>query len=171
MSFWGKISLLSLFFLSFSCIPKTEKKVDWNKNKSTAFGKEIANEENMSIELFIDQHEKLNFVSTGSGLRYAFIKKGEGIQAGTGMKAEVRFKIELLDGTLCYQSELDKNDYVKIDKEDIESGVQEGLKLMHEGDKCKFIIPSHLAHGLLGDMDKIPPLSVIVVDIELIALK
>ena len=57
-----------------------------------------------------------------------------------------------------------------IDKSDIESGVQEGIKKMRVGDKAKLIIPSHLAHGLTGDMEKIPPLSVIVVDIHLIGL-
>jgi FKBP-type peptidyl-prolyl cis-trans isomerase len=57
-----------------------------------------------------------------------------------------------------------------IDKSDIESGIQEGIKKMREGDRAKMIIPSHLAHGLVGDLDKIPPLSVIVVDIHLIGL-
>lgn len=171
MNLWIKSSVLILLVLLLACKPKNEKKIEWNKEKSTNLGKEIAQEENIAIELYIDQHEKLTFQSTGSGLRIAFLKKGEGVQAQTGMTAEVKFKIELLDGTVCYQSELDKEDYVKIDKEDIESGVQEGLKLMHIGDKCKMIIPSHLAHGLMGDFDKIPPLSVIVVDLELIALK
>lgn len=171
MNFWTKISCLVLLAVVFACKPKEKKEIVWNKEKSTTFGKEIANEENMQIEMYMDQHEKLHFEATGSGLRIAYLKKGEGEQAKTGLTAEVSFRIELLDGTLCYESELDKNDYVKIDKEDIESGVQEGLKLMHVGDKCKMIIPSHLAHGLLGDMDKIPPLSVIVVNIELIGLK
>jgi len=36
------------------------------------------------------------------------------------------------------------------------------------GDKAKLIIPSHLAFGLAGDMDQIPPLSPIVYDIEVL---
>ena len=39
--------------------------------------------------------------------------------------------------------------------------------MMREGDKAKLIVPSHLAHGLVGDFDKIPPLTPIVVDIQL----
>ena len=32
------------------------------------------------------------------------------------------------------------------------------------------IIPSHLAHGLTGDMDKIPPLTPIVIDLYVIEI-
>ena len=60
--------------------------------------------------------------------------------------------------------------YFKIDKTDIESGVQEGIKKMKEGEKAVFIIPSHLAHGITGDNNKIPPITPLVVDVELLKL-
>ncbi|HRO76280.1 MAG TPA: FKBP-type peptidyl-prolyl cis-trans isomerase [Crocinitomicaceae bacterium] len=171
MNFWIKNSIIILLFFLVACKPKAEKEITWNKEMSTNLGKEIAQEEDIDIELFIDQHPNLKFEATGTGLRIAFLKKGDGEKAETGKIAEVNFKISLLDGTVCYQSDLDRADYYKIDKEDIESGVQEGIKLMNVGDKCKLIVPSHLAHGLVGDMDKIPPLSVLVIDLELISIK
>jgi FKBP-type peptidyl-prolyl cis-trans isomerase len=43
---------------------------------------------------------------------------------------------------------------------------------MRVGEKARLVMPSHLAHGLLGDMDnKIPPLSPLIIDIELIAIE
>ena len=39
---------------------------------------------------------------------------------------------------------------------------------MKVGDKAKFIIPSHLAFGLLGDENKIPKRATLVYDVELI---
>ncbi|MBN9294929.1 MAG: FKBP-type peptidyl-prolyl cis-trans isomerase [Flavobacteriia bacterium] len=171
MNFWIKNSFYLLLLLSAGCREQEKETIQWDKDKSTELGKGIAKNEDIDIELFIDQHEKLSFQETGSGLRIAFLKRGDGQKAERGMTAEVRHKISLLDGTVCYQSELDRNDFFKIDREDIESGVQEAIKLMRVGDKCKLIIPSHLAHGLVGDLDKIPPLSVLVVDMELIALK
>jgi FKBP-type peptidyl-prolyl cis-trans isomerase len=90
--------------------------------------------------------------------------------AQSGLTAKVRFKITLLTGEVCYQTEGNEVESFKIDKSDIESGVQEGIKKMHVGDKAKLIIPSHLGHGLVGDFDKIPPLTTIVVDLELISL-
>lgn len=169
MNFWIKSSfLIGASLLLFSCKEKpAEDTFEWNKQKSIELGTSLALEEDEEIEMYLDQHENLDFQATGSGLRIAYLKHGEGPVAQRGMKAEVRFKISLLDGTLCYESELDKNDFFKIDREDIESGIQEGIKLMRVGDKCKLVMPSNLAHGLVGDMDKIPPLSVIVVDLEL----
>jgi FKBP-type peptidyl-prolyl cis-trans isomerase len=61
-------------------------------------------------------------------------------------------------------------DVFEIDRADIESGIHEGIKFMSVGDRAKLIIPSHLAHGLVGDLDKVPPLSTLVVDIHLIVL-
>ena len=49
--------------------------------------------------------------------------------------------------------------------------LEEGILLLKEGDRAKFIIPSHLAFGLLGDMKKIPAKAVLVYDIELIKIK
>ena len=41
---------------------------------------------------------------------------------------------------------------------------------MHEGDKARFIMPPHLAHGLLGDNHKIPARAIIIYEVELIKL-
>jgi FKBP-type peptidyl-prolyl cis-trans isomerase len=42
---------------------------------------------------------------------------------------------------------------------------------MKKGDQAKLILPSYLAHGLLGDRQKIPPQSVLFIDLELVELK
>ena len=34
-------------------------------------------------------------------------------------------------------------------------GLQLGIKLMHEGDKIKFLIPAYNAYGIIGDQNKI----------------
>ncbi len=49
----------------------------------------------------------------------------------------------------------------------VESGIEEGILLLHKGDKARFILPPFRAHGLLGDRQKIPPRSIIVYELEL----
>jgi len=49
----------------------------------------------------------------------------------------------------------------------VESGLHEVMKYLREGDRAVVIIPSHLAFGLLGDLDKVPPFSTVVYDIYL----
>ena len=125
----------------------------------------------MNIRMYLEQRKSWKVEETGSGLRYYIYKNGDGPFAESGMTANVRFKITLLTGETCYQTEGDEIESFKIDKSEVESGVQEGIKKMRVGDKAKMIIPSHLGHGLAGDFDKIPPLTTIVVDLELISLK
>jgi len=73
-----------------------------------------------------------------------------------------------LDGTLCYKNDSKSIKKVKVDYDNIESGLHEGLKLMHAGEKAIFILPSHLAHGITGDNDKIPPKSPVYFEIEVV---
>jgi FKBP-type peptidyl-prolyl cis-trans isomerase len=41
------------------------------------------------------------------------------------------------------------------------------VKYLKHGDKALLLIPSHLAHGLLGDFKKIPPQMPIIYDVEI----
>ena len=146
------------------------KTVDWNQKKSTDFNKELTIEQELQIKMYLEQRKSWNMTKTGSGLQYYIYEKGTGDTAVAGDIAQVNTEVSLLDGTECYTTAKDEVEEFIIDKSDIESGVQEGIKKLRVGDKAKLIIPSHLAHGLTGDMEKIPPLSVIVVDIHLIGL-
>ena len=81
------------------------------------------------------------------------------------------FEVSLLDDSICYATKENELASFMVDKSDIETGVQEGIKYLSVGDKAKFIIPSHLGHGLVGDLKKIPPLQVLIVDIEVVEIK
>jgi FKBP-type peptidyl-prolyl cis-trans isomerase len=54
-----------------------------------------------------------------------------------------------------------------VGHDDIESGIHKGLQYLKRGDKAILLIPSPLAHGLLGDMKKIPPQMPIVYEVQL----
>ena len=75
-----------------------------------------------------------------------------------------------MDGTVCYETGKDEVLEVEVDHSQVETGLQEGLKKMKVGDKAKMIIPSHLAHGITGDLNKIPPLTPLIIDIQVTEL-
>lgn len=158
----------SLFTFS-SCTeePKVEEPVHWTKEQSTQMHHDLAAEEELDINLFLAQHAGWKMTKTGSGLQYYIYEKGDGALGKVGDLAQVEFTITLLDGTECYKTEDNEIQEFKIDLSEVETGIQEGVKLLHKGDRVKMIIPSHLAHGLVGDMNKIPPLTPIVVDLYL----
>jgi FKBP-type peptidyl-prolyl cis-trans isomerase FkpA len=132
--------------------------------------KEFAIEEELEINLFLARKPEWKMSKTGTGLRYFIYQNGEGESAQVDDYVDVEYSITLLDGTECYATKKDEVEEFKVDKAQVESGIQEGVKLMREGDKAILIVPSHLAHGIVGDMSKIPPLSTLLVDIELVKI-
>jgi len=159
--------------LLISCREEAKKpvQIEWSNEKSTKMNKDLAFKENMNIRMFLENRKSWQVTETGSGLRYYIYEHGTGPQAQSEMLAEVKFRISLLDGTLCYATDSLETETFRIDRSEVESGIQEGIKFMRVGDKAKMIVPSHLGQGLVGDFDKIPPLTTLVVDLELVSLR
>lgn len=143
-----------------------------SKEETAAYWREFSREESVRIDMFTERHN-WNVIRTESGLRYVIYEKGEGEKAEPGRVAVVEFEVRLLDAdtTLCYRS--DKDDPVKflIEQDYVESGLHEGITYMREGDRAMIILPHYLAHGLLGDEEKIPPASTVIYDIRLLKLE
>lgn len=116
------------------------------------------------------KHRGWEMNTTGTGLRYMITQKGNGEPAVLDKFARVNYKVSLMDGTLCYSSDSTGARDFLVGKDNVESGLHEAIQLMHVGDKAKFILPSHLAHGLIGDENKIPPKASVIYDIELLAV-
>ncbi len=171
------IIFLSGFFLLLftSCEDEVQPiEVEWTKEQSTDLNKELAIQEELDIRFYLEMHKDWKMRKTGSGLQLYIYKEGEvdaSFHPQSGHIAMIEYKITLLDGTVCDETKEDEYVDFKVDNSEIESGVQEAIKLLSLGDHAKLIIPSHLAHGLIGDLDKIPPLTTLVMDIHLIGVR
>lgn len=150
---------------------ETRPEINWTKEHSTNMSKNIAEKEEIDINLYLGMRKNWKMTKTGSGLRYYIYEQGDGESPKADDIVQIEYKISLLDGTVCYKTEKDEYEELLLDKSDIETGIQEGIKKMKVGDKAKMIIPSHLGHGLLGDMDKIPPMNTLVIDVHLLGIK
>lgn len=144
--------------------PEQVKEALINANKAAA------EEESLQIDGYV-KRRKLDVITTGTGLRYQIYKKGEGEKAAIGKRAVVAYEVSLIDGRVCYSTKETGPEEFKIGSDRVESGLVEAICYMSVGDKARVIIPSHLAHGLVGDFKKIPVRSTIIYDIELIKLK
>jgi|SRR6056297_263855 len=141
---------------------------------------EIKYEENLEkVNRFLVQKdiEKINsFINrrnwdmekTGEGLWYMRYEKGKGQPVKDGKYVKFTYDIRLLDGTLCYTSDSLGPKIIKVGSQEEIRGLYEGLKMLREGDKARFIIPPHLAYGLLGDDKKIPKRSIIYYRLSLL---
>ena len=166
------ILLLTVFWGCQEEKPHHKKNPKWSKEQSIEMQTTFANEEEDEIDSFLNRHPDWNMTETGTGLRYFIYHKSENNDtARVGDIVVVDFDVQLLDGTQCYSSKEKGAESFMVERTDIESGLHEAMKLMCTDDKAKFILPSHLAHGLIGDLDKIPPLVSVIYDIHLKEIK
>ncbi len=150
--------------------PQKPLEPNWSQEQSTKLNKRFTEEEEIKIKVYLKQRPEWEMSKSGTGLRYWVYNDLDGETAKEGDRVDVEFEVQKLDGEVIYKTEDGELSSFKVDKSDVETGVMEGIKYMSEGDKAKLIIPSHIGHGLLGDMNKIPPLQVLVVDLKLVKI-
>jgi len=93
------------------------------------------------------------------------ISGGEGKKIVDNSLVRIACKVQLPDGTVCYDNQIRSfkvNSTVEI------AGLHTGLLNRLEGDKLRFIFPPHMAYGLLGDQDKIPPRATLIFEVEVL---
>lgn len=112
-----------------------------------------------------------NMVATGTGLRYKLVRDVPGDTARPGQIAVINYAVLLLNGDTAYVSGPGEPESFRIEHADVESGLHEGVQHLSVGDSAVLVIPSILAHGLLGDLDQIPMRSTVVYHIGLVDLK
>lgn len=167
-----KVIFIFIAVTMFSC--KGDRKVDEtmivpSAQETADMNKVWIQEEKEFIDQFVAR-KKWNMQSSKSGLKYLIYKEGKGDKAVPGMKAMVEYTITLLDGSEVYSTKETGPQAFHINQDHVEAGVHEGITYMKVGDKAKLIIPPYLAHGLMGDHLKIPPLATLVFDIRLLGL-
>lgn len=98
-------------------------------------------------------------------------EEGEGPQAEIGQIATIQYSSELLDGTPCYSTEVAEPLQFRVGEDHVITGLHQAIVELKVGDKAKILVPSHLAFGLTGDQDKVPPNSSLLYELELLAVQ
>jgi FKBP-type peptidyl-prolyl cis-trans isomerase len=106
---------------------------------------------------------------TASGLQYEVLKSGFGPKPKTTDKVQVHYHGTLIDGTV-FDSSVERKEPVEFPVTGVIPGWVEALQLMSVGDKWKLTVPSALAYGPRG-RPGIPPNSVLIFEVELLAIK
>ncbi len=102
---------------------------------------------------------------TDDGLRY--IEKSAGspnTKVGNGAGVTVNYKGRLLNN-LVFDSKADSSFGFVVGQNQVIQGWEKGIKLMDEGAKGIWIIPSTLAYGVNGSGNRIPPYSPLVFEV------
>ncbi len=125
-------------------------------------------EEDKTILDFIKKN-KLVFQKTESGLYYVQKKKGTGVKAKAGDNVKVHYTGRLIDSTK-FDSSVDRGQPFEfgLGQHQVIQGWDEGIALMHKGEKGTLLIPSKMGYGERGSPPTIPANSILLFDVELV---
>ncbi len=149
--------------LPYSVVKEEHKEelLDWNKK--------IVEIDHTVIDKFIERR-KWQMETSPTGLFYQITQTTNGAKVEAEKLVEFSYKTYMLNGTVLYTSEEFGNRVIHMGHNQEEHGVNEGLLLMREGEKGRFILPPHLAYGVPGDGYKVPSYTILVYEIEVISV-
>jgi len=117
-------------------------------------------------EYLAQNAEKEGVTVTDSGLQYEVMQEGEGDSPVAEDTVKVHYKGTLLDGTE-FDSSYKRGEPAVFPLNRVIPGWTEGVQLMKEGAKYRFVIPAELAYGQRST-GSITPNSTLIFEVELI---
>lgn len=149
------IPILIVFFLS--CDNPTPRKPVVRKSstflkQSIQRNKVINKQEEDAFLQLIANDTSNQYISSSSGFWYYYISRDSTSNKlpGTGDEVFYSYEIKDINGDVLYTiEELGERSYL-VDKQELITGLQDGLKLMKEGEIVTFLFPSHKAYGYSG---------------------
>ncbi len=151
--------IITVLLLCFSCkspearIPESVQSGSFLK-KSAERNKKLNELERNQIETIIKNNPDKDYIASKSGFWYYYDSKidSDTIQPQFGDTIDFQYNVSNLEGAEIYAS---KNRSYIMDKEELFTGLREGLKLMKPTENVTFIFPSQKAFGYYGDENKI----------------
>ena len=122
-----------------------------DRNKKLIAGEEA------EIARVIRQNPKTKFIASTKGFWYSYatVNVQDTLTPKKGDVALFDYEVKDLKGHVIYsKSELGPQTYF-VDKQNIMTGLREGIKLMHRKEKVNFLFTSHIGYGYHGDNKKI----------------
>ncbi|WP_462164185.1 FKBP-type peptidyl-prolyl cis-trans isomerase [Pseudoalteromonas xiamenensis] len=140
--------------------------------RAGARNKQVARTNHQAQAAFLAENKQRPEVhETDTGLQYEMlVSVDRDAQKPTATsQVKVHYHGTLLDETV-FDSSVKRGQPISFKLNQVISGWTEGLQLMKEGEKVRFFIPSNLAYGDKG-VGSIPPGSLLIFDVELIAIE
>lgn len=121
-------------------------------------------QERQILQGYIEQHQLEGIERNGYGMYELSMSEGDGLLSEMGDRIIYSATVYLMDDSGVGQY----TDTVELGMSEMEIGLHQALAGMKEGEKKLVLIPSFLARGLAGDLDKVPPQSPLRYDLRLI---
>jgi FKBP-type peptidyl-prolyl cis-trans isomerase len=127
----------------------------------------LLRKENDEMDAYERIHD-LHFNRTPAGIRFiTYVTSAKGDSVRLGMNVSLNYTVSTLSGDVCYTYSYPEDRPFRVGEAPAESGIQRGITFLKKGDKALLLIPSFMAHGLLGDLNRIPPQMPLVCRVEI----
>lgn len=170
----SKCTFILLLMLLGSCKTpvqeKQEKALDPYTKPLLQANKYMQERNREQIKAFIERTE-WEMQETETGLWYMILDPGNGDPILQDNMVVYSYETRLLSGKFCYSADTTNPKKIVIGKGGVESGIEEGLKLLKENGRARFIIPSHLGHGNFGDRQEIPAAAILLVEVNVMRVR
>ncbi|KAA5825090.1 gliding motility-associated peptidyl-prolyl isomerase GldI [Algibacter amylolyticus] len=158
----NKLLTIAIVLLVFSCkTPEARRPISVTSGSfidaSVERNKKLNAKEKASIEKLMSLEQK-DYIASESGFWYYYNNKVEVDSLktpGFGDVINYNYNIKALNGSVIYSTDELKTQTYAMDKEELFTGLREGLKLMKSGETVTFLFPSQKAYGYYGDENKI----------------
>lgn len=164
---------LFVFLLAITAL-SCQKKKETSKRKVSPemlleMNRKMVSAESEIIKKYIADNN-LEMEKSQMGFYFKEVKPFTGDTIKTGDFVTLAYTTSLLDGTICYSSATSGLMNFTVGKAQVESGLEQAIQQMGQGSIVKLILPPYLAHGIAGDGNKIPKLSILIMDVEVVKI-
>lgn len=170
MRFFLLIFILIFFSCSKQKVKEEVQTIKQTKQSLEDINRNLVGKDAELIGSFV-KRRNWNMQTTETGLWYMIYENEKEPEIEEGDFVKYNYQVRLFDGTLCYSSDSLGPKSIIVGQGGVETGLEEGLLLLNKGSKARFIMPPHLAHGLIGDENKIPARAIIIYDVEILEIK
>lgn len=153
--------------------PSNREDADTVKQSLIAYNKLCIEDEKLEIKAFTDSvnaNEDIKFTESENGYWYRDLSHGDAKLPAVkdGSTVTIAYSIELIDGTICYQSLNGVTKKFVAGRRDETKGLDMAVIGKKAGDETELILPYNLAYGVAGDRDCIPPRTPVIYKFKII---
>ncbi len=172
------VYIILLFFSAAACkSPEARRPISAKSgsfiDKSVERNIQLNKLEEEQFKQIMDADSTNNYIAAENGFWYYYNNRVSDslITPNFGDLVHFDYNVKTINGERIYSKSDLKTQSYAMDKQELFSGLREGLKLMRAGESATFLFPSQKAYGYYGDENRIGTNIPIICEVNIHSIK